>query len=255
MSVKKRQPITKGNSVNDAWEEYVSFWQQGRFVKLTREELRKACPHLNNTFFELVTSYRAMTLALPPIRVRGSFRVAVLHRTDDEYLLRWISNTKRVASFTFASSAVAHAEQMWPEELVDDDWVDVQHIQLCDPTQLNPLNTPTPVATLHVTLSRSWEEIAEDTDQPLYQRWNDAIQRITTDPVEGEEYGGQEHTVHHRRNCSFCGGGLDTNACSGCGFSYRSIRGSWRVPLAPKLVEFLQSQHYHFGFHPSRLWE
>jgi hypothetical protein len=241
--------------VNHAWEEYVSFWQRARFVKLTAEELRKSMPHLSNFNFELITSYRIVTLALPPIRLKGSFRVVVLNRTGHEYQLQWISNTDRVTSFAFASDAVTYAEQTWPEQLIEDSWVDVQHIQLCDPTHLDLFKSPSPVMTLYVTLLRSWKEIEGNTSRPLYQSWNNVIQYITTNPIEGEEYAGWQHTVHNRRNCSFCGGGLDTYACSGCSFSYRAIKNGWRVPLAPQLVGLLQSQHHSFGFHPSQLWE
>lgn len=245
--------------VNDAWQRYYNFWQHNNLRNLTLEQLREACPHINDLDFHVLTHYQPITaMAFPPLRVRGRYKVAVLIRHEYGYELQWTASAKANTSFAFAANARAYAEHMWSEKLVADTWSDVQRIHLCDPIQPNRGGEPGHITTIYITLSRQWSSIIADQEvkghKSLLPSWNKAIEQATTVHAEGEEFAGTAHQAFTHFCCALCGGGLALEACSGCGFNYKPLSDGWSIPLPPKLVSLLEAEGHQFTLQPSRLW-
>lgn len=241
-------------------QKYLDFWQRGRVHNLTIKELRLICPYINDLDFHTLVHYQTITaIALPPVKVKGKYKVAVLNRNEYGYELQWMGIGQTITHVDFAAEAIAYAESMWPEELIETNWVDVQRIDLCNPTHPNPLSgEPGYVASLYVALSYMWNDIETDwAHRSILSRllsWDNAIYFATAIQAEGEELAGEYHQVSLHQNCSLCGGGLALNTCSGCGFTYQSITNGWDTPLPPKLVNMLKAEGHQFVLEPERLW-
>jgi hypothetical protein len=250
----------KGLAMTISRQEYLDFWQRDRVHDLTVEELRLICPHISEIDFHALIHHQTITaIALPPVKVKGKYKVVVLNRNEHGFELQWMGIGEKITHVDFATEAIAYAEHMWPEELIEINWVDVQRIDLCNPTLPGLSGEPGYVASLYIALSHTWDDIGADLVYrripSLFQGWNDAIYFATTIQAEGEELANEYYQILVYQNCSLCGGGLALTACTGCGFTYRPITNSWDVPLPAKLVSMLEAQGHQFILEPARLWD
>jgi hypothetical protein len=260
-------------------DQYLEALRAAQYIKNpTEEQMLSVCPHLTREqAIGTLTASDGHIVALPPLKIRGSFRLAWYFPhfrhdgCDFETSFQGGQASKRTlesyadgmphgdvfGDAPFMEQAMAYAEEHWPEELVLDDWVDYQLVHVQDPTDLvrgslNP--TPRTKFAIGLGLNRSWNDVHDDGSVPRVQQWDDAISITSLDPLVSEEFrGGRGGASSY--NCARCGGGLGLTTCHGCKVSFPrdNYRQGGNTPLPAKLINLLRDNGHEFALNPERL--
>jgi len=263
-------------------EKYIEVLQAStRINNPTDDQLAAVCPHLS--YGQAVQALKArgyLGIALPPTKVRGSYRIAYTSEGNPvkgvaPYLsIRFESNRTPEAyadpadgrrlrnqphDVPFVEEAIAYATQFWPEALVAVSWVDCLKIYIDNPADLykGPLGA-TERRTLYIAalcLDRRWNDIQNDHNKSVVEQLESATVAATVNETEAVEL--LAGNGYGKYNCSRCGGGLTTSACTGCGIRYPTgaMTTGWGFPLTPTAIKLLRDAGHTFELPPERLYD
>jgi hypothetical protein len=257
-------------------DEYMTALRATMHVKNpTTEQMLTVCPHLTREqALDGLMGTGSGYIALPPLKMRHSFRTASYYPGNGTDLGpafhggKYGTRTRRsyadgqphgdvFTDYAFMDEAMAYAEEHWPEELILDDWTDFQQVFVQDPTDLVRGAfgiTPRTKFVISLGINRKWNDLINDHSRPEVDQWDDAIAITSVDPlISAELKGGRGGFTEY--NCAHCGGGLGLTSCTACGtrFPDDPFRCGWNTPLPPKLIELLRSNGHEFALNPERL--
>ena len=254
-------------------DEYMAALRATMYVKNpTVEQMLSVCPHLTRKqALDGLMGSESGYIALPPLRIKHSYRVANYYPGNGTDLGPTFSGGKygnhTLASYAdgkshgdvfvdyaFVAEAMAYAEEHWPEELILDTWTDFQEVYVQDPTDLNERGYPRTKFVVSLGLGRPWNELINDHTKPKVEQWDDAIIIASVDPlISAELKGGRGGFTEF--NCAHCGGGLGLTACTSCGATFHDdhFRCGWHTPLPTKLIKLLRDNGHEFALDPERL--
>jgi hypothetical protein len=218
-------------------------------------QLLRLCPYLTIAqLYEATVGQNIVSIALPPVLVRGTFQLATWFRgTGGESWLNVGKNALQAESrkgYLFATEAAAYAESEWGSRLIDRYWHGTTNIVLQDPKDLSSHGYPRTKLIVYCTLSRSTAELLNVQGQPRWQVRDNSIIRMTANRFEGLELkAGGPGTNDY--NCARCGMGLGLTDCPGCHAKFRDpIQSGGSDRLGPTLTAYIRSLGHEFEIAP-----
>lgn len=241
----------------------------------TLGQMLAVCPHLTQEQLEQSFMVEGAAVAVPSIKVKGSFWTANYFRSVSNRepsifsvslhcrtLSSYGSGQRKLRHYPFPvlyqAEAMAYAEEHWPESLVLDNWEGFVQVDILDPstvisTRLEGLTFYRPYV-IYVGLKEKWSTLWRS-GRVGAGAWDNAIAITTLNCIEGQEIKGYRG-VHHQVNCAHCGGGLGLGVCHGCGVNLpldRSKVGYYGdAPLPMALRQLLEEHGHHFQRFPGQ---
>ncbi len=240
----------------------------------TLEDMALLCPHLSKK--EAVQAFMTGSgdVACPSLVVVGSFHVLRFIEEGPDTMgkicpamIYHVTNLRTPRSYTdgclhgdltltapYQDKAMAFAEANWGEDLTVVDWKYAVEIWIADPLDIvrSGLGKMVPklIGVVYIAVNRDWSDSINDRVKQTSEVIDDAITRITTDSIIGEEITMKRAFTEF--NCAHCGGGHLLSCCTGCGKKFEDglMRTGWYTPLPKKAVAYLREQGHVFGVDP-----
>jgi hypothetical protein len=234
----------------------------GELENPTLAQMSAIAPHLNpDALQDMVNAAEqglTVRFALPPVLLQGLYQQAKIY-TGKGVIGVTLGLPQSISAPTeikYQEEALTYAQQHWGDHLIQRHWLEVGEVSIFDTVSLTD-NHPTYMYTVGWTLDRRWDDVRNDRSQPLWQAWDKALLLVTMNGVEIAEITATGNGHSYYRNCAYCGGGLSSHRCTGCGRQYRDdgISYCWDAPLPPKIVKLLRDAGHKFDLDPERLWK
>lgn len=268
------RPDTHGRYFLDRSTQLATLEKVGRrIINPAGKDVVSITPHLTPAQRQRALANQegdAIFIAVPPVRVRGSFWVAALGSENGVHFLELSHYIRTPHSYEdgksrddimhevpFSDEAMAYALAHWGDQLTYDTWIDAGEVQLLDPT--TPVTDrgslfnggPTHVLTMYYALNAPFKQITSGSEFPVDRAWDQALVDWTDNKIIGKELMGSRY-VHVDFNCALCSGALNTFKCTNCGMAYKekSIGIPARSALPTKLAEYAKSVGHVFREDP-----
>lgn len=236
--------------------------QQYQLISPTAEQIKPVCPHLTDIQLkELLNVGTETYLALPPVLVKGAFRIAkYVPAPEGSRSLPYfrilpecgrLSQIGRGNNYQYLDQATNYAWRQWGPKLVRENWVASQTVYLLHANSDRQLpqdddrRSHASAKTKHII----WVGLKHRPGRPYsdmedsLEGWDELIACCTTNRVEGLEIEGNLGSIR-AFNCIICGGVLNSKGCYSQDCRNRTSESSvtiafgyWRSPLPPKLMK------------------